>query len=385
MWPFRKTDRQSVVLIDITASSVGGAYAHYQSGQPPTLYFTCREQVHAREGETLDAAMLRALDAVGKTLIEKGAPVLRRETGDGHVDRVVISVGAPWQDARVTTHHIAPGKQFTFSKRMVSEVLAAEVVLPEGHVRAGTAPVAILLNGYVTPHPIGMQAKRAEIVVLSTSLAAETAELIRTKLRALYHAHDIQFAAFPAVSYAAMRALYPHQKDFFLLEIGEVNTDLALIKGSMLADTGTLPYGIRSLMTTLRAAERMSQDEEMGTTTPVTKQPGYTNPSYDARFSTHEEEARKKWLTELTDLLKVFAERNALPRTLFLLTDPVSREYLTWALQSPILHALWLSDEPLSILPVLPEHLAPQVRTLAEADADLYLALLALYQGTQGQ
>jgi hypothetical protein len=56
------------------------------------------------------------------------------------------------------------------------------------------------------------------------------------------------------------------------------------------------------------------------------------------------------------------------------------REYLVRTLDDPILHSLWLSDEPLHIVPVLPEQFATSIRTAKDANGDIFLAILALYQ-----
>jgi hypothetical protein len=92
MWFFKRKSNSSMVLITIGSSAVSGAYVHYKAGQTPTIFYTTRQVIEQRTGEDLQAAMLRSLDQIGTDLIEKGAPVLRRETGSGHVDGVLVSV-----------------------------------------------------------------------------------------------------------------------------------------------------------------------------------------------------------------------------------------------------------------------------------------------------
>lgn len=373
MWFFAKKHAHSAVLIDITASSVGGAYVHHVEGEVPTLHYIVRESIAARAGEDHAQAMLRTLDTVGTSLIEIGAPVLRRETGSGHVDSVLVSLGAPWQQVTVREQSIRPGKPFTFSKRILSEVLASGPVPQEDRISGGETVIATLLNGYAIPNPIGKTAKYAVVSVLSSTLDRVVAEAVRARVRKLYHAHTISVTAFAAAAYAAMHRVYPHEKDFLMLAVGGEGTDVACVKEGRLVNVGSVDRGTRSLEIATLSPERIPVDASLRTTPP----PGYVRPG--------PENTRTTWLVSLIELLKGFAANHALPRTLFLITDPTSRDYVRKALDASILHALWLSDESLKVLPILPEHLHAHVRNRSVEESDLYLSLLAIYNSSIGR
>lgn len=382
MWFLGTKQRQSVVLIDIGSSAVGGGYVHYEEGKLPVIYYTVRLPIEKREGEELKSAMLRTLDLVGNELIETGAPTLRRETGSGHIDGVLVSVSSPWQETKVRTETINPGKPFTFTKRILSEAVSSNAHIPEGRVSFGESVIATILNGYDIPNPIGKKVSRAEVVVLSSTLEKDATDEIRARIRKLYLTHTITFTAFAPVAYAVLRDTYPHERDFLVLEVSNESTNLAFVKGGLLVDVGTLPNGIQALLLATHAAERMTVDEEQGLAAApkVGEQPGYINPGRNARFSVRAQQARDEWLKALTDLFREFAQMHALPRTLFLITQPEARDYLKRAIDSDLVHALWLSDEPLSVITVLPEQFASRVRARASADCDSYLSILALYQ-----
>ena len=380
MWFFGNKERSSVVLITIGSSSISGAYAHYKQEGLPTIYYSVTEHIEARAGEDQSSAMLRTLDTIGSSLIETGAPSLRRETGSGSVNGVLISVAGPWQETKVRTQTIQPGKPFVFTKAMLSDVIASSSHVSEDRISFGESVIATILNGYEIPHAIGKTASRAEVVILSSTLDKMVTEEIRKRVRRLYHTHTITFTAFAPVAYSVLRGLYPHEKDFLVLDVGADGTDLAFVKGGLLVDVGTLPLGMNKLLSATRAAERMTIEEEVGAMQRTSMLPGYVNPDRNARFSIRADAARDEWLTGLTNLLKEFAEFHALPRTLFLLAEPHARDYLKRTLDSQILHALWLSDEPLCIISVLPEQFTSRVRAQGEGDMNIFLSILALYQ-----
>ncbi|MEO6536273.1 MAG: hypothetical protein ABIT47_01140 [Candidatus Paceibacterota bacterium] len=383
MWFFKSKKRSSIVLIDIGSSSVAGAYVHYTDKELPVIYYTVRHSIVRGKDEDVQTAMLRTLNSVGTELIEKGAPTLRRETGSGSVDGVLVSVSAPWQETKVRTETIHPDKPFIFGKRMLSEIVSSSAKLAPGRVSTGESVIATILNGYEIPDPIGKQATRAEVVILSSTLEAALTDEIRTRVRRWYHTHDITFVAFAPVTYAVLRDLYPHEKDFLILNVSGEGTDLAFVKAGLLVDVGMLPQGINKLLDATRGAERMTIDEESGNARVPSDQPGYISPDRNARFIVRTETVKKEWVTGLSDLFKKFAQNHALPRTLFILAEPNARDYLRRSLDTDSLHSLWLSDEPLSLISVLPEHFAPYVKARGTAEGDIFLAILALYQQKQ--
>lgn len=369
-----------MVLITIGSSGCSGAYVEYKEGEQPTIHYNTRHIIEPREGEDLKTAMLRTLDMVGTDLIELGAPTLRRETGSGSVEGVLISVAGPWQETKVRTETVQPGTPFTFTHHMLSEIVASHTPTSENRVSFGESVIATILNGYDIADPFGKKANRAEVVILSSTLDKDVTEQIRDRIRKLYHTHSITFTAFAPVTYAVLRDLYPHERDFLVLDVATEDTDLAFVKGGLLVDVGTLPFGLNKLLDATHAAERMTVEEEKGMAPATGAQPGYINPAHNARFAEHAEVARTEWLKGLSDLLKQFAQLHALPRTLFIVAQPNARDYLKRTLDSTILHELWLSDEPLSIITITSEQFAGKLRTKAHAETPIFLSILALYQ-----
>ncbi|HWU24382.1 MAG TPA: hypothetical protein VN086_01345 [Candidatus Paceibacterota bacterium] len=380
MWPFRKHSSSSMVLITIGSSACSGAYVEYKTGDQPTIHYNTRHVIESRDGEDLKTAMLRTLDMVGTDLIEIGAPTLRRETGSGSVDGVLISIAGPWQETKVRTETVQPGTPFTFTRHMLSEIVASHANVSENRVSFGESVIATILNGYDIADPFGKKANRAEVVILSSSLDKDVTEQIRNRIRKLYHTHSISFTAFAPVTYAVLRDLYPHERDFLVLDVATEDTDLAFVKAGLLVDVGTLQFGLNKLLDATHAAERMTVEEENGAQPATSSQPGYINPDRNARFSERAETARDEWLKSLADLLKHFAQLHALPRTLFVVAQPNARDYLKRTLDSSILHELWLSDEPLSVIPITSEQFTGRLRTKAHAETPIFLSILALYQ-----
>lgn len=317
--------------------------------------------------------MLRAFENLCTVLIREGAPALRRETGSAQLDALLVSVAAPWQETTVRIESMASEQPFIFTKAMMSELAAKDAGETENRRSTGRSVISTLLNGYEVADPFNKKATRAELVVLSSSIDSAVADALEAAVRKTFHRHDADFVSFAPVSYAVFRDLYPHEKDYLILDVSGEGSDVALVKGGRLVDVGSVPTGVRALLSSAqqkrpaRAAEREA----------------LLDPAHNAQFSSQVAEAEQAWLQELAGLLKTFAAKRALPRTLFLLADDDARDFLVRTLNTPVLHALWLSDEPLRIVPVLPAQLTAAVETKGTALPDIFLAVLAAYSAKE--
>ena len=367
---FKKPEQRSVALIDIGSASVGGAYAHFETLTAPTIYYTARVPIEVREGETCETGMLRALEVLGHLLVNHGAPVLREVTGNGRIDSVVAAVAAPWQETKIIVGSKQSEKPFTFTKGMLDEIAGTCAIDTGTRARCQNSIVATILNGYDVAEPFGKRAKRADLVILSSSLEEKVARDIEQTLRKLFHAHDVSLTAFAPLSYAVIRDMFPHEKDFLIIDVEGEATDLAFVKRGLLTDIASVPQGTNALVSAI----------SRGHTTITEGTTGVIDMGRNLRFADMVGKMEEAWLCGIEEALKKFAARHALPRTVFLLTEDETRGFLERIINAPKLHSLWLSDEPLSVIPLTPAHIAQYVQTRGAAEGDLFLAMMALYE-----
>ncbi|MFA5745011.1 MAG: hypothetical protein WC887_02250 [Candidatus Paceibacterota bacterium] len=210
---FRDTKKsQSVVLIDVTADSVAGAYALYKESETPTLLYTRRLPLDIREGEPCEQAMVRALTILGNELIREGAPILMRATGNGHADTVLVSVDTPWQETKVRTENFEREKPFMFTKTIVATAIEKTSIVPTGKFLADESIVSTILNGYETHDPYGKHTRRASVTVITSFIEKIIFDTIVSILRDLFHTKHIFIIASGSLRYQAIRAAFPHER-----------------------------------------------------------------------------------------------------------------------------------------------------------------------------
>ncbi len=324
---------ESAVVIDVGAESVGGAYACLTEGELPSVLYTCRLPVEAHAGETREKAMLRALKILGDTLVLEGAPVLARTTGNGSAGSIIVSIDAPWQKISVRTEHLESEAPFIFTRNLVEEKLKKTAAAATGKVLVDESVIGTILNGYETREPYGKIAHRASVVVLTSFIDEDVAGDIASTLHSTYHTKNILPIAGSSLHCQAMREAFPHERDALIVDATGPVTSIALVrKGLFVA---------------------------------IVEVPGA--------------DAAEAWLTHVKTELAEFGRRYPLPRTIFLLAPETQAIHLRDKLNTANLAALWLSDNPPKIIPVLASHLVGLVRQVTTASPDLLLLLMALY------
>ncbi|MDO8566781.1 MAG: hypothetical protein Q7R58_01360 [bacterium] len=332
---FSPVHAESLVLIDISAGSVAGAYASYTEGEAPSLLYTRRLPIEVRKDEPHELAMLRALEILGEALIREGAPTLTRATGSGRANTILVSVDAPWQETRVRTEHFERETPFTFTKRMVATVLEKTSVIAEDKVLADESITGTILNGYETREPYGKKTRRASIVILTSLIDKKISMGIAEILRKLFHTKNILSIAGSSLRYQAMRTAFPHERDALILDAIGPLVSVALVRKDL-------------LVAVIELADAVRTDVD-------------------------------SWVQKVASEFTELAKEYPLPRTIFLLAQEQDSSSLEQTLHDAKLGELWLSNTPPKIVPVRAGHITGLVRQVTTSPPDLTLLLMTLY------
>lgn len=324
---------ESVIVIDIGAESIAGAYVRYVDGELPAILYTRRMPVEFHKGELEEQAMLRALKILGDTLVSEGAPVLSRSTGSGTANTIVVSVDAPWQKTSVRSEQLEQDEPFVFTKALVSAKVHQTSAEAKGKMLVDESVIGTILNGYETSEPYGKKAQRAEIVILTSLIDEHIATTITSTLQSIYHTKGIQPIAGTSLRCQAMYAAFPHEHDVLILDASGALTSIALLRKGLFVSIVDVPSA----------------------------------------------KTADAWVKNVGAALAELAGRYPLPRTIFLLARDTDVAELRETLDKAKLESLWLSDDPPKMVSVLASHVAGLVKQVTTAAPDLQLILMALY------
>jgi hypothetical protein len=330
---FRKEKHaESAVLITVGANSVAGAYAYYKEGEIPSVLYTLRIPIEAREGELREHSSLRVLDTLCKELIREGAPILLRTSGTGSADKILVSIDAPWQGITVRTERFERESPFIFTRNMVNTAIEETSAAQFGKILADESVVGTVLNGYETHDPYGKMTRHASVTVLASFIDTIIAEGVSKTIINLYHTKKIQIVAGSSIRYQAMRIAFPHEHDALILDSTGSRTSVALVYNNLLSAVSEI------------------KDIE-----------------------------NRAWIDVVSSELAELAKDHPLPRILFLLANETDMASLRQALDAANFNVLWLSDNPPKIIPVLASHLVGLVSQATATTTDPSLLLMALY------
>lgn len=330
---FAKKKSESVMLIDIGAESVAGAYLYYKENQKPNLLYTYRLPIENRKEELNEMAMFRALKMLCDIAIKEGSPMLLRSTGSGRIDNILVSIDSPWQETSVRTEHFKKRDTFVFTRSMVDNVLKQIEAVSDKKVITDQSIIGTILNGYETHRPYGKRVHRASVIVLTSHIEKRVADGIITVVRSSYHTKNITPIADSSMKYQAMCHAFPHDRDMLILDaIGPITTISLVRKGLFVRIVEvSVPTGSSALVDGV--------------------------------------------MTEFSKL----AEKYPLPRAIFLLAQGHDAVPLQKRLSKAKLEELWLTDNPPTIVSVLSSTIATSINQTTTASLDLPLLLMALY------
>ena len=332
---FQRKHSESVVLIDITAGSIAGAYAHYTEKAPPVITYEKRVPIITHAGEPEEAGLLRALAVLNEALVREGVPALSRVSGRGPIDTLLVSIGAPWQRTALHEERITNTKPFIFTKKLAAETLKRAALVPAGNTLVDEGVISVRLNGYETRHPYERRAHRAAIAVLVSFVDTEISERIYAALHESYHERRRYAIAGSSLRYQAIRMAFPHERNAIIFDATGSAIAVALVRN------GTL----------------VAISEEAA-------EPG----AGDAA-----------WVASVKLSFAELAAQYPLPQTVFLLAPESTAVALQQAIRSALAGLLWFSDRPPNIVNVRANQLLGPLAHVAEEVPDLSLLLMALY------
>ncbi len=366
-----KTER--IAVIDVRSSSIGAAYVALKKDTPPSVVYTVRVPIEPHATEPLSEAVPRAIEKALSQLVKEGSPLMHTAVGSASVSKVFVTFTAPWQKSTVFSRVIEKDKPFTFTHQTIAESNRESGQEDEpGMKRVSEQVIATVLNGYEVPNPFGKKIKRAELIMLSSALDKTLMETVAVAVRKALHQHHIEFNAFLPEAYAVFRDLYPHQRDFLVLDIGNEASDVLLAKHGLLIALDGMKHGVAEMGRIARAVGFSSP------AVPHDASVNVVNTDRNADFSAKVQSAETAWLAEVRASLGALAKQEPLSRTVFLIAEENVKDFLRHLLDAPELRALWLSDEPITILPVLAGQFAPFLAEGSVQPADPVLAILAL-------
>ncbi len=372
--------KSTVVLIDVGSASISGAYACVEKDCHPTIYYSTHVPISLRDDLSPEDAVAQALTKITKDLLTIGAPIVSRYTNkEIHMDRIIISIAAPWQDVRIQTRQKTEKKPFRFTKTVMDDmVMKIFAKTAHGRIITNSMVVSIMLNGYVVTKPFGIKTKEAKMVVLGSYITKEIANCVTDIVTGAFHTDNIEITAFAPIAYSVLCSLYPDEKNMLIIDITGEMTDVVLIKNGLLVDITHTKRGLNVLRRSARdAGIRTTNSSE---SFHAIEHAVLIDKDHNAQFTARIQQARALWLQDIAHILQTLNARYVLPKVIFILVDEDAVLFIKRQFdEEPIFKKIWLSSDPLSVIPLDAKRFSSLVTYKKGSHDDPFLSILALY------
>lgn len=311
------------VIFDVGSSSVGGAYVELLPGMRPKIVASVREEMVFQEDlkfERLVSSMQDAFSRAGRALHEVRIPRFAERA-------YACSFSSPWYASQTRVASIRQEQPFLVTEKFLSDAVEKEVRdfeeleaprLGEGMLMEHEA-IQVKLNGYETENPLGKRAKEADIAAYVSIIPEKIYSIAKREIGKLFHAPHLRLHSFPFLTFVVIRD-YFHKQSFLFFDItGEV-TDVTLVRGGVLQETVSFPYGKNSLLRELGSELSLTYEEAVSAFS--MHQSGAAHEKNSEKITKILDRAGEKWITGLDNALSSFTRAVAvLPPDIFFTAD----------------------------------------------------------------
>ena len=240
-----------VVIFDIGSGSVGGAIVKISKDGIgiPVILKNVRNEIKFQKEFDFDVFMkdmTLALDLTANDLynMKVGAP-----------DEIYCVLASPWYLSETRSVKMAKDKSFTFTKRLVNELIEKEIsnltqLYKDKYNNLESTPqlieqhtMAVFLNGYGIEDPIGKKCQFLEMNMVISLAPKLCLEKIRETLLKTFHNTNVSFSTFTVSTYFAVRDKYITLDSYLLLDISGEITDVGIVTRGVLKSVLSFPFG----------------------------------------------------------------------------------------------------------------------------------------------
>ena len=267
-WFFnRSRENETVVIFDVGSSSIGAALVYLQSGKPPSILLSIREDIPFSsevDPERFLLLMLATFEEISVKIHDLALKRLREIPSalSKTPGRVACVLASPWY--AVSTNIVSDKRKdkFDITERYIEEKTAeaAKVLqskLPTlifAKLFSGAKKiiekkiVKIELDGYEVTRAVGKKASSFDVSVFISIAPSQVVDEIKNKIGKLWPKSEINFHSFALMAFATLRDLFPQYNDFIFIDVNGEETDVTVVKDGIAVKNNAFQAGKSTLV-----------------------------------------------------------------------------------------------------------------------------------------
>ena len=365
-WFFnRSRENETVVIFDVGSSSIGAALAYLQSGKPPSILLSIREDIPFSsevDPERFLLLMLATFEEISVKIHDLALKRLREIPSalSKTPGRVACVLASPWY--AVSTNIVSDKRKdkFDITERYIEEKTAeaAKVLqskLPTlifAKLFSGAKKiiekkiVKIELDGYEVTRAVGKKASSFDVSVFISIAPSQVVDEIKNKIGKLWPKSEINFHSFALMAFATLRDLFPQYNDFIFIDVNGEETDVTVVKDGVAGKNNAFQAGKSTLVRSIvKAFPDISRPLALSLI-----QNANQEPRIGEKIKNCLTETKKAWEKLFYDTLNQFSEEMFLPRQIFLAVDEDVSTIFSGFIKEGKYNQFTLSSDPFNIM-----------------------------------
>ena len=364
------------VVYHVGTSSVGVGVVELTQDALPKVVRSVRESIPYREdvvSERFVTDMLDTLKRTNERLVKNLGPI--------HIKHAYYIFSSPWVATQTKTVTIKEKKPFTLTKGLVEKTVASygpkeidnKLSILEKKV------VDIKLNGYPLADPYGKKATTADISIFLSYIPKDLFKKVVDMAHSTYHAKDTKAFSCALASFSAIRDSFHEENDFMFLDIGGELSDLTIVKGGLIIETGSFPLGGHFLIRALKTALSISTEEAVSLARIYEE--GTVEHSFEQKLKPVMDQTSIDWARRFHVALTKISNGTILPMKLFVVIHNDFENFFTRALGEGLTSISETSMVPMSVTFVAPDALKSSVVFDSSVEKDPFIAIVSAFVG----
>lgn len=177
--------------------------------------------------------------------------------------------------------------------------------------------LTLTYNGYeIADIPAAAHAQSVSATIYASVAGHELTEKIEGSLHKHFAIRSIQWHTVPVSLYAILRKLDPAAHDYMLIDVGNIVTDIGIVKKGILSETMTIPFGFSHCLDEVKKSLKVN--EEAALSMCRLEQQGGLQPESALKLEAARFKNQQKWKEYFDAAQKQMSEHFFLPTAVFI-------------------------------------------------------------------
>jgi len=361
-------NNQCEVIFTIGSARVTGSIVNATDPDNIIVLYTTEARLVYQEQYNLERfvkSMLSALMEVSMRIQQQGLKHVReRGATEASFGSFTAVFTAPWSISQTRVVKLKRDEAFIVKNDLLQKIQKEEVQAFEDMLVSENSPYDFLentslldscilstcLNGYPTNNPIGKGAKTLDVSVFISVISQDVLTHTRELIESVFHTDHVTSRSSRLPTLRGIRKLFRTGDEYLVLEVTGETTNTSIVHDNILLETASFPSGTNTIIRHASKKLNKKPEEMYARLTMLAEDKSERETPEAKKLEAIMYETVTEWMQALRDSLEVVAKGTPVPRTTFLVIDPVWETIYTTALKDHSFELFTFTDRPFTVI-----------------------------------